>query len=138
MLFLSLQSNESLKIMLLTHLDFHNKSTKSLFGLPINNMLLRCVFNNNRCTYKDFFHIFHFEYGNCFFFESNINITSPGTSQALELDIFGGFEKDMIEFYTNYGLKIMIYDKKENPQYFNSIRLISVKPNTEISIGLRK
>jgi hypothetical protein len=52
-----------------------NESDKRSLGYTINETLITCLYNNKRCSSRDFNWYYSYDYGNCFSFNTGVNET---------------------------------------------------------------
>lgn len=67
-------------------------------GLSIDNLILNCYFNDAPCNLNDFIVAYSYEFGNCFFFNSDARIKVKSRRSVLSLDLFAEFEETSPSF----------------------------------------
>lgn len=90
----------------------NNESSKKLLGQDLNEILLSCSFNYEKCDATDFNYEYDPYYGNCFSFNSGSNRQSNKKVQIKKSTIAGYAFGLQLDFYVNF------YEKLT---YFNSI-----------------
>ncbi|CAF1004817.1 unnamed protein product [Brachionus calyciflorus] len=90
-------------------------------GFKLDDMLISCYFNGERCDTTNFTTFFTFEYGNCFTynkndFEHKIHKTSrSGPNSGLTLELFTGFPGKQDLFLEKKGLYIVVHNNSYEP-----------------------
>jgi hypothetical protein len=96
---------------LLSFISNSNDSTKKIISHGLQDILIECRFNFQRCTSADFSWVFDKIYGNCYKFNSGFNAT--GHKVNLKTSSLSGF---------SYGLQLDLYvNYHQNLSFFNSI-----------------
>lgn len=94
--------NKSIVNHLWNHLFGMNRSEAKLFGFGLEDMIIDCEFNLEKCDMKnDFEWAFSYRHGNCYYYNFNgkKRIKNSGIDYKLSVVLFGGFEQTIPAFY---------------------------------------
>ena len=118
---------------------------KKKLGHDIEDILIECSFNNNICSTDDF--VWHFDkfYGNCFIFNSGINlenknlplktINQPGKLYGLSLTLFDKLPEALKRIVPDYGFTIKLDNSTFDVSGPDGIDLLS---GVETSIAVNR
>ena len=80
---------------------------KAKFAHSIDDILLKCKFNNEHCTAKDFEWILDRQFGNCYVFNAHSNnsrkLTISGPGNGLKLTLYSSFHDNLTVFNSYTG-----------------------------------
>ena len=88
------------------NLDNFSDEEKRKFGHDLNDILIECSFNNEKCSASDFTLSYGPVYGNCYTFNSNLN-ENGSVVNLRKLSIFGPKHGLVLTFYVNYFEKFL-------------------------------
>ena len=122
-----------------------NKTTYGLsflrsLGFDINEILISCYFNKQRCTASDFKWAFSYEYGNCYTFNfllANANSTAKTISNAgpafgLVMELFAGIPGKL--YSTESGFYVAVHNNSDMVMTSYTGNKISVGQATNIGV----
>jgi hypothetical protein len=123
----------------------NNLTDKYLFGKKIDELIITCSFGLEECNLtEDFEHYYDFELGNCYRFNSGINMNGKkvelkyvnGLFGNLDVQVWIGAAENNYNYfsYTN-GLIVFIGNKSDNSLLSNGI---NVSPGYETKISLER
>ena len=124
--------------------EYGDKERQQL-GFNLTDLVIECSFNRNPCDLrKDFHWLYHFEYGNCFQFnsahiESNATIkevTYEGEMNGFSLALGPVVNKNAYPSTLTRGLKIFVHNQSYVPSYFDTA--LSLKPGEQTSIAVQR
>jgi hypothetical protein len=124
--------------------EYGNENRK-LLGYPIDEMLIRCHFQEIKCTADDFIWHYDFNYGNCFIFNSGYNKTGhkvpirkvqkPGRFSGLYLQLFIGKPQDQYLSEFSAGIHVVISNSSITPSPSEGI---NARPGSITNIDINK
>ena len=76
----------------------------------IQEILITCAFNGDKCDANNFEWFYHGLYGNCYTFNSNSSLNSyrPGKNRGLTLELFVGMYDQLEKFSFTRGLAVIV------------------------------
>lgn len=108
-------------------------------GLSIDDLILSCYFNDVPCNLnKDFIVTYSFEFGNCFFFNTDAQIKVKSHRSVLSLELFAGFEETSPSLNHGFGFKIFIYNQSNSEILNWYFKRYSLSTNTEMTMAVQK
>jgi hypothetical protein len=124
--------------------EFGDENRKKL-GYSIDEILIRCNFQERRCTADDFIWHYDFNYGNCFIFNSGYNKTGhkvpirkvqkPGRFSGLYLQLFIGKPQDQYLSEFSAGIHVVISNSSITPSPSEGI---NARPGSITNIDINK
>ena len=121
--------------------SFSDADRKKL-GHDLNDILLRCTFNNQKCTSQDFIWKFDKWLGNCYVFNSDFNSSGDlvelkrsdisGSVHGLQVDYYVNYFEDLTPLNSRFGLGALI--RIENNSYATNV--IKLAPGFETSVSI--
>jgi hypothetical protein len=129
--------------------DYGNENRK-LLGFDMKSHLKNCMFSGLPCDWESDFHrYYNFDYGNCFQFNANLNMSNKerdvstlkyslltGDKYGLRLRLFVTHE-NKYSLSRIHGLKVFIHNQSlKYPSYLDTF--LSVKPGEETNIAIDK
>ncbi|XP_038078279.1 amiloride-sensitive sodium channel subunit beta-like isoform X2 [Patiria miniata] len=115
-------------------------SERSKTGHHLNDMLLKCTFQEKPCSPKNFSTIYNSRYGNCYTFNSGfkgveaINVTKVGPTYGLSMELYIQQDLYITGVETGAGVRIMVHNQTDMP--FPEDKGANVAPGTESFIGI--
>lgn len=122
------------------------KEIKQSFGFSLEESILVCRFNRNKCNLSEFEWFYSTTFGNCFKFNSGFDINghkiplkylqSPGMESGLMLEIFAGMQnasKPIFSYWENAGLKVNIFNQSISPGFDEGLE-VPIGYTTNINI----
>ena len=114
---------------------------KSL-GFDIQDVLISCYFNKQRCTASDFTWIFSYEYGNCYSFNFLLasanstakTISNAGPAFGLVMELFAGIPGTQDTFSTKSGFYVAVHNNSDMVMTSYTGNKISVGQATNIGV----
>jgi hypothetical protein len=98
---------------------------RKLLGWDIDEMLLSCYFNGNKCSSTDFTWFFNYDYGNCYTLNSGLDsygnasslkqINNAGSGSALQIELFVGDDSSDSVFISTSGAYIVVHNQSVTP-----------------------
>ena len=117
---------------------------RQLLGFNLSDLIITCTFNEASCDFDNDFHwVFHYNYGNCFQFNSGLNMRNEPVKvkqAAIEGQIFGlilelgpVLNQNEIATINARGLKVFVHNQTATtPGYFDTA--LSLEPGKETNI----
>lgn len=107
-------------------------------GIPMEKMLLKCLFNLKPCNPDDFEWFYDIYFGNCYKFNTVKNgilraTSKPGKTHGLRLELFVGQPDAKFEHFS--GAHVFINNASSNPIFYEGI---DVSPGFQTNIGIRR
>ena len=125
----------------------YGDENRKQLGFDLNKILIGCTFSDTPCKFnRDFHWYFHFDYGNCFQFNSGLNMSNQANglksvsfgsiSNGLSLLIGPLLSQNEYPLAASKGIKVFIHNQTLAPNaYDNSI---SLKPGEETNIEIER
>jgi hypothetical protein len=123
----------------------YGDENRKLLGFRLEDMLLFCHFNQKDCSSKDFSWYFSYEYGNCFQFNSGLNLagysiplknsTKPGLDYGFFLILILGNVSNKYVSSLSSGLRVFIHNSSFRPLPEDGI---DIKTGTLTNIAIKK
>ena len=136
--------DNGLRTEILTNVYNFNESLKKRANFPINEILISCKYEGVDCSWQNFDWFWSYNYGNCYVFNSinvnasNLKIRSPGFTNSLTLELFGGFEELMPVFDVSQGFVVMVYDRRQDTNFNDNFKFIMARIGTETDVALNR
>ena len=97
---------------------------KSL-GFDLNDMLLKCYFNDEPCNRSDFIWVYDYHFINCYTFNSGYDndgnkiplrqVNEAGPDKSLQLELFVGNDQTQSQYILNSGVRVIVHDQDVTP-----------------------
>ena len=111
-----------------------NDSQKKAFGLSLDEMVLRCEFNSYPCDLEnDFSWHFSKEHGNCYRFNSGMNMKGQNSAQksqirngrenGLQIELFVGNKMNLLDGVKTKGVRVFVTNDTMSMTSTNSLDL---------------
>jgi hypothetical protein len=124
--------------------SFGDRNRKKL-GYELDEVLIKCIYNQKKCTSSHFDWFYIYEHGNCFRFNSGYDQTrntfeplksvKHGNEHGLYLELYVGDNRSLYSFNIASGYVLFINNQTVNPASSESI---SLKPDTLTNIAIAK
>ncbi|XP_072030473.1 epithelial sodium channel subunit beta-like [Amphiura filiformis] len=128
--------------MLITLLANKTLEERQEIGHQLDDMLLSCEWKGYPCSPGNFTQFYHYKYGNCYTFNSNmfghstqLYTNRPGPLYGLSLELNAQQGEYMQGITATAGFKVVIHSPNEMP--FPEDHGLSISPGFETSIGVR-
>ena len=137
-------SNNTLRSQILRYAYNMNDTLKKLASFPLNEILISCKFKHHVCNHSDFDWFWSYTYGNCFVINSikkkfsNLNVQLSGPINALELEIFSGFENLIPVFDVSQGFVVMVFNKNQGLEFNSNFRFTLARVGAETNIAMNR
>jgi hypothetical protein len=120
-----------------------NDSLKQSFGsYPLNEFMLKCTFNSQICSFKNFTWYYNIYNGNCYTFNSIIGKTQKplavnrnNMQNGLSIELFLGLPDQVLPSFSTTGLKIYIHN---NSLITRSNEGFELSPGIQTNIAITK
>lgn len=115
-----------------------NIEIKKKFGLPVEELILKCEFNHIKCNLTNLKIAYHWNYGLCYVFNSDniYKLTSDGIDSSLSLELFAGYQNHVPYFTKSIGFQIIIYNQTDSFKFSYYFQRVSIQTNTETHIAI--
>ena len=117
----------------------NSDAVRKSYGYQLENMLVSCHFNYNPCYLSDFTYFYDPLYGNCYTFNKEApvkNITIPGLSYGLTLELFLGNPPTETQYQFNDGIIVSIDNQSSIP--FADEEAFKVAAGSETDLIVRR
>jgi hypothetical protein len=132
------EMNQNLiKSVIMSNLTIKNKEKKKL-GFDLDEMLISCFYNGEKCKISDFKWIFTYDYGNCFVFNSENKLRSmkPGPKNGLKMEFFIGEPDIELDYTESVGLHVFVHNQSISLLFDQEG--IDIASGKKTSIGVRR
>ena len=117
-----------------------NQTIMQQIGFSLTDMLFSCTFLGMPCSTSDFTSFQSYEYGNCYTFNSGVNVSinkvsNAGPAHGLELELFAGDPKSQQYVYRS-GFYVVVHNQSITP--LMDSEGVSVSSGMETNIGVER
>ncbi|XP_069139079.1 acid-sensing ion channel 1A-like [Argopecten irradians] len=115
-------------------------SIKTAAGHQIEDMLVSCTFKGRSCSPSNFSHFVHYKYGNCYTFNSGLNLTVAETEKTgplygLTMELYLEQDEYVGSLAPDAGIRLTIHNQTAMP--FPEENGINLAPGFKTGIALK-